>query len=130
MCTSPHTAQYVHHDFTTIYSICVCCTSELLPLGLSHLPLTFLVVYYLPLCPTFVMDFRISLNQLNKASGNEKNKSALSEDFSHFQFPPLCYKQCIIYLKPAMLCFFSRKHKHHSLFKKVISELSAKASSD
>lgn len=36
------------------------------------------------------------LNQLNKALGNERNKSAMAEDFFHFQFPPLYLQASVI----------------------------------
>ncbi len=122
MFTTPLTARQVQPDFTTLriyrhfplHILCDCYTSVHVSSSFDHLCFLFSCLSV----PSYPVDFCTCLNQLNKASGNEKNKSALSEDFSHFQFPPRCYRQCITYFKSAVLCFFFRKYKQAFLFQK------------
>lgn len=108
-----------HISSTWYYYIHIYLHFLLLHLCLSHSYFTFLVFFFLPIC----------LIQLNNTSGNEKNKPALSEDFSDFHFSPWCYRRCITYFKSASVVLLCQTQTTLPC-DKVISELTAMASSD
>lgn len=55
--------------------------------------------------PTWISE--CCLNQLNKALGNEKNKSSMAEDFSVFQFPAL-YLEASVISGQLLPCLFKK----------------------
>lgn len=69
-------------------------------LTLSHLLLAFLSFLF-PACRSTLSTWVSDPVWINWTR-IKKNKSVLSEPTSHFEFPLWCYRQCIIYFKPAV----------------------------